>query len=68
MSALEELIRQAMGSGFVCIAERAAKGEIDLNGPVTDALGDFPAEFIRIRTDLVDAVHVEMLEILAGDA
>ena len=59
VSALEELVRQAMASGAVCFCERVGKGEVDLSAPRTHSLGDFPAEFIKIRTDLIDDLRRE---------
>lgn len=57
--ALVELVRQAMGSGAVVFCEKAGRGEMDMAAPVTEAFGDFPAEFLRIRPDLVDALTAE---------
>lgn len=57
--ALENLVRQAMGAGVACFAEKARAGEVDLMAPLSDAFGDFPAEFLRIRSSIVDALLVE---------
>lgn len=54
--ALVELVRQAMGAGVACFTDRVRDGLVDMQTPLTDAFGDFPAEFLRIRTDLVDAL------------
>jgi len=62
MTALEELVRQAMGSGVVCFTDKLRDGQVDPSAPMSDAFGDFPAKFLEIRTDLVDAVVVELLE------
>lgn len=61
MSALEELVRQAMGSGVVCFTDRVRHGDVDSSAPITEAFGTFPAEFLDIRSDLVDAVRAEIL-------
>lgn len=55
-TALIELVRAAMGSGVACFTDRAREGKVNMAAPLTDAFGDFPAEFLRIRTDLVDAL------------
>jgi hypothetical protein len=39
INALEELVRTAM-AGFAGIAERAARGEVDMSAPIGDALDD----------------------------
>ena len=59
MSALEELVRQAMASGAVCFCEKAGTGQVDFSAPVTDAMGDFPAQWIEIRRSLVDDLRRE---------
>jgi hypothetical protein len=55
-AAAEELVRQAMGSGVACFADRVAAGQIDMTAPLTEAFGDFPAEFLRIRPQLLDRI------------
>lgn len=60
MSALEDLVREAMGSGVACFTDKVRAGQVDSSAPLTHAFGDFPAEFLRIRTDLVDAVRDEL--------
>lgn len=57
-SRVEDMVRQAMASGFACIGERIGAGEVDLSAPLTEALGDYPAEFIRIRAALFDGLFV----------
>lgn len=59
MSALENLVRAAMASGFACISERMATGEADLAAPLTDVLGDFPSQFLAIRPTLVEDLRAE---------
>ena len=59
-SAVEDLVRAAMGAGAMCIMEKAAAGEIDPRAPLGDALGDFPAEFVKIRAGLVADVVAEL--------
>ena len=51
-AALETLVRIAMASGVA----KVRLGQVDPHGAVMDALGDFPAEFLATRTDLVDAL------------
>lgn len=54
---LEGLVREAMASGFVYLSERIAAGQVGRAELPTLALGDFPAGFLRIRTDLVEALE-----------
>lgn len=55
-TALHAFTRAAMAAGAFAIFERAGRGELQPTTPLTDALGDFPAEFCRIRRALVDAL------------
>lgn len=58
-AALVNLVRSAMASGAMCFMEKARDGLVDPLAPLaplTDAFGEFPAEFLRIRVDLVDAL------------
>lgn len=55
-TALEYLVREAMASGAACFNGRAQAGEVDLNAPLDEAFGDFPKQWIQIRSDLVDDV------------
>ena len=57
--ALVGLVRAAMAAGVACAMDRYRAGEIDLSAPLGDAFGDFPAEFLRIRRSLVDALFEE---------
>jgi hypothetical protein len=54
--ALETLVRTAMASGAACFMDKARLGAVDPYEALTDAFGDFPAQFIATRTDLVDAL------------
>lgn len=57
--ALEELVRNAMASGAMVFAEKAGRGEVDPAAPLTDVFDDFPADFVRFRRDLVEALTSE---------
>jgi hypothetical protein len=54
---LEALVREAMASGFVHLAEGIALGQVEPGAQLTLALADFPARFLKIRTDLVEALE-----------
>lgn len=54
--ALVDLVRQAMASGVACFSDKLGAGEIDPRAPLTDAFGDFPAEFLKYRPDLIEAL------------
>lgn len=56
-AALERLVRNAMGAGVACASERFRLGEVDRDGSLLDVFGDFPAEFLSIRSDLVEVLH-----------
>lgn len=56
-AALISLVREAMASGVVCFTEKASAGELDPTTPLIHAFGDFPAEFVRIRRDLLGALE-----------
>lgn len=51
-----------MGSGVACFTDRVRHGDVDSSAPITEAFGTFPAEFLDIRSDLVDAVRAEILD------
>lgn len=55
-AALVELVRQAMGSGVACFADRMAEGLVRRDAPLTEAFGDYPAEWVQLRRSLVDAL------------
>ncbi|MFI7168492.1 hypothetical protein [Rhodococcoides fascians] len=52
-SVVEDLISTAMAAGAACIADRGRKGLVDMNAPLSDALGDYPMEFVSIRPSLL---------------
>lgn len=54
--ALVDLVRQAMASGVACFSDKLGAGKINLTAPLTDAFGDFPAEFLKYRPDLIEAL------------
>lgn len=62
MTAVEELVRAAMGAGVACFMDKAEAGQVDMGAPLGDAFGDFPSDFIEIRRSLVDAVKAELAE------
>jgi hypothetical protein len=57
--ALIELVRNAMASGAMVFIEKATRGEVDPSAALGDAFGDFPQEFIGMRSDLIDALTEE---------
>lgn len=57
-AALAELVRAAMASGVAYALEEYRAGRVDLAAPLGDAFGDYPAEFLRIRSALVEALAV----------
>jgi len=63
MSAVEQLIRQAMGSGICYFTEHLRDGTFSMfqtDASVTDMLGVFPEQFAETRRDLIDAVRAEL--------
>jgi hypothetical protein len=55
-AALVKLATEAMASGVACALERMLSGEVDPGAPLSEVFGDFPDEWIDIRSDLVDAL------------
>ena len=54
-SALEYLVRQAMASGAACFTA----GAVDPSAPLDEAFGDFPRQWIQIRSDMVEDMIAE---------
>jgi hypothetical protein len=56
IDALHHFTAVAMGAGIAAFTEKAQSGEIDLSLPLSEMLGDFPAQFCSIRSHLVSAL------------
>lgn len=57
---LGEVVRTIMASGAAAFAELAAQGKINHTDSITDALGDFPEEFLLIRPRIVDDLRLAL--------
>jgi hypothetical protein len=73
MTALEELVRAAMGYGVMMALEGKAEligklQQLDAHSSLADALTSDAEKFLETRVDLADAVTVEILAALSGDA
>jgi len=58
-AALIQLVQEAMASGVVTYVERLRDGEITSTTNWVEAFGDQPADFVRYRRSLVDALTAD---------
>lgn len=54
-AAVEDLVRNAMGSGTVWFVDNMNK--VDRSKSMTEIFNDWAAEFVKLRTDLVEALQ-----------